>query len=64
MKFGTANPYSTELYRAQTASSLPLSLNRKRCVCGKVATAKQLAQYGACDACARITAANTQKEAA
>lgn len=64
MKWGIANPYSTEAYRAQTASSPPLSLRRKRCECGAVVSAKQLTQYGACTRCVRTAADAPLKEAA
>jgi hypothetical protein len=57
MTMGFANPSTTALYRAQTAASIPLTLRRKHCACGKVVTAKQLHQYGACDPCARAAAA-------
>jgi hypothetical protein len=33
---------------------LPLSLIRKLCGCGKTITARQLTQYGSCDACLRM----------
>jgi hypothetical protein len=56
MKFGTANPSSTELYRANTAASTPITLRRKRCACGAVTTAKQLNQYGACTKCVHESA--------
>jgi hypothetical protein len=56
MKFGTANPSSTELYRDRTAASTPITLRRKRCACGAVVTAKQLHQYGACARCVPTTA--------
>jgi hypothetical protein len=64
MKFGTATPYSIEVYRAQTAASVSLSLRRKRCACGAVVTAKQLAQYRACNACVRAATVGPAKEAA
>lgn len=60
MRFGTANPSSTALYREQTAASVPMDLRRKRCACGKVVTAKQLQQYGMCDPCVRTTAITRQ----
>ena len=63
MKYGCGNPVATELYRERTAASAPISLNRKRCACGKVVTAKQLTQYGMCDPCVR-TAAALEKAAA
>lgn len=63
MKFGTATPYGIDVYRTQTAASLPLSLNRKRCKCGKVATAKQLIQYGMCPGCVRTAAMGAQESA-
>ena len=63
MKWGIANPSSTELYRDRTAASTPLSLRRKRCACGTVVTAKQLVQYGACRRCVQA-AAHTTREAA
>lgn len=53
MKFGVADPASTALYRANTHAHPPIVLRRKRCACGKVVTAKQLAQQGGCDVCAR-----------
>lgn len=61
--FGSASRLSSDLYRAQTATSRPISLRRRRCGCGKVVTAKQLTQYGACGTCVRA-AANQVKEAA
>jgi hypothetical protein len=65
MKWGTGNPSSTDLYRDRTAASVPpISLRRKRCDCGKVVTAKQLQQYGACGSCVRAAADNDIKEAA
>ena len=40
-------------FRDRTAaSSAPIVLRRKKCECGKVVTAKQLAQYGQCAPCA------------
>ena len=62
MKWGTPSPISTERYREQTAASAPMRLHRKRCACGKVVTAKQLAQQGGCNACTREAA--TEKKAA
>ena len=56
MKFGIADPASIELYRANTHASAPIVLRRKRCACGRVVTAKQLAQQDGCDACARAKA--------
>jgi hypothetical protein len=43
------------LYRERTAAAPPVSLRRRRCACGKVVTAKQLTQYGACAACVLCT---------
>ena len=61
--FGSASRLSSDIYREQTAASRPMSLRRRRCGCGKVVTAKQLTQYGACAAC--VSAAASQvKEAA
>jgi hypothetical protein len=54
----------TALYRAQTAALVPVTLRRKRCACTKVVTAKQLQQYGACDACVRAAAAANSTKAA
>lgn len=64
MKWGTGNPSSTELYRDRTAANVPISLRRKRCACGKVLTAKQLQQYGACASCVRTTTGTKCREAA
>lgn len=64
MTWGLSNPSAVELYRQQTATDVPVTLRRKRCACGKVVTAKQLNQYGACDACVRNRAAIQTKEAA
>jgi hypothetical protein len=64
MTWGLSNPSAVELYRQQTASSVPITLRRKRCTCGKVLTAKQLQQYGVCESCVRTRAANPIKEAA
>ena len=65
MSWGTADPSQTALYRAQTAALVPITLIRKRCSCNRVLTAKQLRQYGACDACLRTAAvANSGREAA
>lgn len=61
--WGTPSRISSDLYRERTAATPPVSLRRRRCACGKVITAKQLTQYGACAACAR-TATNHVKEAA
>jgi len=61
---GIPSRLSTELYRERTAASpAPIVLNRKRCACNRVVTAKQLAQYGKCDSCVRAAAVGT-KEAA
>ena len=57
------NPSSIDLYRERTAASVPVTLRRKRCTCGKVATAKQLKQYGTCATCVRADT-STLKEAA
>jgi Zn finger protein HypA/HybF involved in hydrogenase expression len=59
-----AIPASTESYRVATREQLHLSHVRKQCYCGKAKaiTAKQLAQYGACDACHK--AARTVTEGA
>lgn len=64
MKFGTADPASTALYRANTHASPPIVLRRKRCSCGKVVTAKQLLQQGGCNACAKSRPSRPLKEAA
>lgn len=61
--WGMPSRISTELYRERTAAEPAVSLRRKRCACGKVVTAKQLVQYGACSACVR-SAAIRIKEAA
>lgn len=53
MKAGIPSRLSSDLYRDRTAAALQISLRRKRCACGKIVTAKQLQQYGACDPCAR-----------
>lgn len=38
-------------------SALACSLERKRCLCGRQVTAKQLIQYAACAACVKARAA-------
>jgi len=61
--FGSTSRLSSDLYRAETAASRPITLRRRRCTCGKVVTAKQLVQCGACNSCFRA-AADQVKEAA
>ena len=61
--WGNPSRISSDLYRERTAATPPVSLRRRKCACGKVVTAKQLTQYGACTTCAR-TAADRAKEAA
>lgn len=61
--WGTPSRIATDIYRERTAAEPPVSLRRKKCACGKVVTAKQLVQYGACVMCARA-AASLVKEAA
>jgi len=61
--WGTPSRISSDLYRERTAATPPVSLRRRRCACGKVVTAKQQTQYGACITCVR-TAAGQVKEAA
>lgn len=61
--WGMPSRISTDLYRERTAAEPAVSLRRKRCACGKVVTAKQLVQYGACNTCARAAASHV-KEAA
>ena len=61
--WGTPSRVSTDIYRERTASERPITLRRRRCACGKVVTAKQLVQYGACASCVRVEA-NQVKEAA
>lgn len=61
--WGTPSRISSDLYRERTAAEPPVSLRRKKCACGKVVTAKQLVQYGACVSCARITANQTRRAA-
>jgi hypothetical protein len=56
------NAENNERFRASTQRQLWLSHQRKRCYCGSAITAKQLAQYGACDACHK--AAHTVTEGA
>ncbi len=63
MKWGAPSRVRTDIYREQTATERPVSLRRRRCACGKVVTAKQLVEYGACASCVRA-AANQVKEAA
>jgi hypothetical protein len=53
--WGTPSRISSDLYRERTAATPPVSLSRRRCACGKVVTAKQLTQYGACAACVLCT---------
>lgn len=48
MEFNT--PFGEQKYRAASGRA-PYVHNRKRCGCGKVITARQLAQYGVCDRC-------------
>jgi len=62
-RWGTPSRVSTDIYREQTAAARPITLRRQRCACGKVVTAKQLVQYGACASCVRL-AAKQVKEAA
>jgi hypothetical protein len=64
MKFGTADPASTEMYRVNTHARPPIVLRRKHCACGKVVTAKQLTQQGGCDVCARAKASDQMPRAA
>lgn len=52
MRFGTPSASTLDRFRENTATATPISLRRKRCTCGKVVTAKQLAQQGVCNACA------------
>ena len=61
--WGTASRLGSDLYRERTAASTLISLRRRRCTCGKMITAKQLTQYGACATCVR-TVADQIKEAA
>jgi len=61
--WGTPSRISSDLYRERTAETPPVSLRRRRCACGKVVTAKQLTQYGACATCVRTAFAQI-KEAA
>lgn len=61
--WGTPSRVSTDLYREQTATTRPISLRRRRCACGKVVTAKQLVQYGACVACVRAAASQAREAA-
>lgn len=44
-------PNTIGRYRANTAAMVPYSFVRKRCVCGKTVTAKQLQLYGVCATC-------------
>ncbi len=44
-------PNTLGRYRANTAAMVPYSFVRKRCVCGKTVTAKQLQLYGVCATC-------------
>jgi len=53
--WGTPSRISSDLYRERTAATPPVSLRRRRCACGKVVTAKQLTQYGACITCVGST---------
>lgn len=61
--FGSTSRLSSDLYRAQTAAARPIVLRRRRCACGKVVTAKQLVQYGACASCVRTAADQVRKAA-
>jgi len=61
--WGMPSRISSDLYRERTAAEPPVTLRRKKCTCGKVVTAKQLVQYGACASCVRA-AAKQVKEAA
>jgi len=49
------HPNTESWYRANTARAVPYSHKRKQCGCGKRVTAKQLTDYGKCDACYRAT---------
>ncbi|SFD84253.1 hypothetical protein [Massilia yuzhufengensis] len=53
MKFGTLSAGGLERFRKNTATTTPISLRRKQCACGKIVTAKQLVQHGACGTCAQ-----------
>lgn len=46
----TTTPNAEYRYRAESAKA-PMSHIRKRCACGRVVTARQLAQYQRCDRC-------------
>lgn len=56
MRFGTPSAGTLERFRERTATATPISLRRKQCACGKIVTAKQLVQHGACNACAQAKA--------
>ena len=62
MRFGTPSAGTLERFRERTATAIPISLRRKQCACGKIVTAKQLVQHGACNTCAQVK--DTAKEAA
>ena len=47
-----ANPAQTARHHLANQATPAFSLIRKVCACGKVSTAKQLAQHGICAACA------------
>lgn len=59
--WGTPSRISSDLYRERTAATPPVSLRRRRCGCGKVVTAKQLTQYGACAACVLCTPSHAKE---
>lgn len=61
--WGTPSRVSTAIYRERTASERPITLRRGRCACGKIVTAKQLVQYGACVTCVRAVAKQIQEAA-
>lgn len=56
MRFGTPSAGTLERFRERTSTATPISLRRKQCACGKIVTAKQLVQHGACTVCAQAKA--------
>lgn len=49
-------PEATERFRIATNNQTIYRHTQKRCACGKVVTARQLAQYKCCDACFKAAA--------
>lgn len=60
----TCTRLAADLFRERTATMKTVTLRRKQCACGKVVTAKQLVQYGACASCVRTRMTTDQEKAA